>query len=75
MKERVLSSKKAKDATSRDADAAARYPQILEECSSKVKAQVNAYKAAAKKARQEQKEVLEEIMSLQELHSLVENTT
>ena len=64
VKERVLSSKKAKDATSRDADLRQRgIPKYLKNVSSKVKAQVNAYKAAAKKARQEQKEVLEEIMS------------
>ena len=64
VKERVLSSKKTKDVTSRGGEPRQRgIPKYLKNVSSKVKAQVNAYKAAAKKAQQEQKEVIEEIMS------------
>eukprot|EP00943_MAST-04B_sp_MAST-4B-sp1_P005136 g5136.t1 len=64
VKERILYKKKNADANAKDINVSSfKVPKYLKNVSSKVKAEVNAYKAAVRKAKREQKEVIEEIMS------------
>lgn len=66
-KERVLNKKKNDRSNDNNTNIASLksngVPKYLRNVTSKVKAEVNAYKAAVRKAKREQKEVIEEIMS------------
>jgi hypothetical protein len=68
VKERILYKKKNDDGNANNINVSSLkgrngVPKYLKNVPSKVKAEVNAYKAAVRKAKREQKEVIEEIMS------------